>query len=305
MAQVTILLSTYNGSAYLEPLLNSLVSQSFPDIQIRVRDDGSTDNTREILGKFASDKKNVRCSAGPNLGVFNSFMTLLREADGSADYFAFCDQDDIWLTEKMSTAVEKINSLGAAGDAPCMYCSRVILTNSHGGVLSESRMPRHINFPSALVENIAHGCTVVMNRAARSILVSKIPDSVKLFHDWWCYLVVSVFGRVIFDPNPHVLYRRHRGTVSYGVSPGLGRLKGRLLRLKNGSFDLISTQAEQLLNCFGDQMPPHSRRLTEHLVAIKSMPFCKRLLHALINPCRRQRLSDDVLLRAMFLLGRY
>ena len=120
---VEVLLSTFNGVKYLPQLLDSIWAQEYPDVQLTIRDDGSTDGTLALLRRSLSDRADVTVTAGANLGAGNSFLTLLRKASPSASYVAFCDQDDVWLPGKLSAAVSAL----AAFDGPTLYCSAVNL----------------------------------------------------------------------------------------------------------------------------------------------------------------------------------
>lgn len=116
---VCVLLSTYNGEKYLEEQLNSLIKQEDVELRILVRDDGSKDRTHEILDKWQK-RGHINWYEGKNKGAAQSFMDLIYNAP-EADYYAFCDQDDVWLPEKLKVAIDKIRESNEA--MPCMYIS--------------------------------------------------------------------------------------------------------------------------------------------------------------------------------------
>ena len=155
-----VLLSTYNGAAYLEPLLDSLLAQSHPDVTVLVRDDGSKDSTLDILARYAGRHASVRVTPGQNLGVVRSFFELLESAGPEYDAWFFCDQDDVWLAQKIEVAMAAISSIPE--NVPGMYCSRVEYVDDRDKSLGVSVLPGHIGMNNALVENIASGCTIAL-----------------------------------------------------------------------------------------------------------------------------------------------
>lgn len=207
---VAILLSTFNGEKFLPAQLNSLLAQTHERWVLHWRDDGSTDNTREVMHEFAARVGTDRCvessSSGPHLGVTASFLTLLRENIG-AMAVAFADQDDVWLPEKLHCALEM---LAEAGEFPALYCARQYLVDEalRGARLSILHSGA-AGFPACLTQNIANGNTLVMNAAAAA-LVATAGEPEGTVHDWWSYIIVSACGgKVLFDERPQVLYRLH------------------------------------------------------------------------------------------------
>jgi len=224
VAAVTILLSTYNGETFLRQQLDSFKTQSLADWRLLWRDDGSTDNTVAIMREFAAEIGPGRCvespGSGPHYGAAPSFLRLLAEA-ADEPIVAFADQDDVWLPDKLLRAVTQIRE--AAG-APALYCARQFLVdeNLRGHRLSA----RHSNapgFPACLTQNIANGNTLVMNQAAARLVVG-MPSPEGTVHDWWSYIVVSACGgQIMFDPQPQVLYRLHKGNLIGRARPMIGR----------------------------------------------------------------------------------
>ncbi|MDP1659484.1 MAG: glycosyltransferase, partial [Methylotenera sp.] len=172
-SQVNVLLSTYNGEAYLLEQLQSLYQQTYLNVKVVVRDDGSSDSTLNLLKKEASDAKLVFQSPEANIGPAASFFRLL-ETSGDAGFYAFCDQDDIWVPNKIEVAVEAIKK--TSSEIPVMYFSRLVFVDSTNQFIKLSALPRSIGFGNALVENIATGCTVVLNKAARDLVVKSMPS---------------------------------------------------------------------------------------------------------------------------------
>lgn len=205
---VAILLSTYNGERYLKAQLSSFSAQTHDAWLLYWRDDGSSDETATIMRGFRSE----RCVTGPTGGrmrATGSFLSLLHAAlAGPADCFAFADQDDVWLPDKLANGVAALANLPA--DRPGLYfCARTLVDAALrpvGQVPAPACLPA---FPAALTQNIAPGCCMMLNRAAAEMIDAQ-PAPAGTWHDWWAYLVVSAHeGAVIAGASPDILYRQH------------------------------------------------------------------------------------------------
>jgi len=302
--RVNVLLSTFNGEKFLPDLLDSLLRQTHPDWLLSVRDDGSSDGTLEILKTYRPSFPAMRVSEGRNIGVVDSFFTLLREGDPSCDFFAFCDQDDVWKPDKLADAVRQLGKTDPR--VPALGCSRVEYVDQGLNPLGLSRLPRKPGFGNALVENISGGCTFTMNAAAREIILSSLPEKA-IMHDWWCYLVVSGFGTIFYDPTPQVLYRQHGNNSIGGTSNRLLHFAQRTRRFLDDSDRMyrVTDQAREFVSCFGDRLDPKNAVVLDGLLRSKSgLP--SRLRYA-FSPMEvwRQSYADTLILRMLILLGRY
>lgn len=305
MPTVTVLLSTYNGIRYLAPLMESVLGQRDVDCHVVVRDDGSSDATRELLNSYAGQDGRIRVVAGANQGVVASFFTLMRLAPVDTRYVAFCDQDDVWEPSKLSRAVAM---LGAGSDSePAMYCSRLKIVDDDLRFLAYSdRLRRPPTFGNALVQNIATGCSVVVNRAALDMLTAHPPDTDHvIMHDWWVYLLTSALGRVVVDDQAHILYRQHSGNV-VGAVRGIRAWQGRWSRFRAaGQRHPIGEQTREFVRCFRRELPPPVLELAEGMIrCTRSDRFIPRLRFAVWGGVYRQRLVDDILLKCMIASGR-
>ena len=230
-AETAILLSTWNGGRFIAPQLQSLLQQAGADWHLFWRDDGSQDGTAAEVRRFGAGLAAPRCTEllepGGRLGVTPSFLLLLRTALATSPgtrWFAFADQDDVWLPDKLARGSA---ALAAAGARPALYCARQQLVDAElrrqGLSLPVRRAP---GFPAALTQNIATGCTVMLNRAAAELIASSVPPPLTI-HDWWCYLLISAAdGAVLFDDQPTVLYRQHGGNA-VGAPSWWGRPRDR------------------------------------------------------------------------------
>jgi len=302
--KVTILLSTYNGCRFLQQQLNSLYEQTYPDIRILVRDDGSSDSTRNILDSEQAKGSIDILEGHNNLGPALSFFELLRSAaSAGTEYVAFCDQDDVWHPQKIAQAVSALNA--ATGSAPAMYCSRAEIVDEHLKHIGYTEMPRKVGFGNALVENMAIGCTILLNRKAIDLIRENLPSKV-LIHDWWCYLVISCFGEIVFDNSTNIKYRQH-GANTIGVATNkFDRFKRKMRRFFDGGNgrQWISAQASSMRDIFKDNIPPSKRQVLNNFIEMKFSLY-RRLRLFLSKDVWRQKWSDNLLLRMLILLNRF
>jgi glycosyltransferase involved in cell wall biosynthesis len=298
--QVTVLMSTYNGSQFLQAQLASLYAQTHPNIHILVRDDGSTDTTRELLAAECAKGAIEQLDSDGNLGVTGSFFTLLDyAAQTDTAYIAFCDQDDVWQADKIERAV---SLLASVSDVPALYCSRLEIVDEQLHTLELSLKPRKIGFGNALVENIAVGCTIVLNKKAIDLLCQQTLPRHVYMHDWWCCLVISCFGQIIFDDEARIKYRQHGGNVVGVATNYLGVLKRKFARLFNARL-WISEQALALEHLFADCLPPAEAELLTLLIKAKSSFFARCRL-AVSPKVWRQKSVDNFILRLVILMNR-
>jgi glycosyltransferase involved in cell wall biosynthesis len=301
--KVTILLSTYNGSKFLQQQLDTLYQQTYSNISILVRDDGSSDTTRSILESAQLKGRVDVLEQHNNLGPALSFFELLRQAAlTETGYVAFCDQDDVWQPEKIAQAVAALS--GVAANRPAMYCSRVELVDEYLNHIGFGDVPRKLGFGNALVENVATGCTVVLNRQAIDLLCENLPSSPQM-HDWWCYLVLSCFGEVIFDPVTTIKYRQH-GNNTIGVATNsIARFARRFRRFfgRGKQRAWCSDHAMTFLEIYGNRIPPLQKHVIDQFIAAKSSPRL-RLKLAFSSDIWRQKWVDNLILRMLILINR-
>ena len=299
--RIDVLLSTYNGEAFLGQQLDSILTQSDVELSLTVRDDGSTDRTRELLRHYAARDPRVRIFAASNIGSAASFLALLELADPMARYFAFADQDDVWVPDKLRRAVALLRL--RPGSQPLLYCSGLQYVDRNLRPLGVSRTPDHVGFPWALVENAAAGSTIVMNGRLRELLIERPPRVLRV-HDWWCYLVASALGEVIYDPAVTVRYRQH-GSNLLGASPHyLGVLVHRIRKYARGRWTFRPRElAAELLASFGPRLTPERTRILQRLVDSQAS-VRSRLTYALAPDVQRSRLLDETLFRLLILAGR-
>lgn len=255
---VMILLSTYNAQEYLREQLDSLLAQTETDWRLVVRDDGSQDNTLSILEEYAQQYSCISYYSGENMGAKDSFFDLMKKVQCKQfDYVAFCDQDDYWLPDKLSRAIQLLTQFsfeeiteetqaGSENDIPLLYCGKPQLVDKKLSFIEEE-IKRKIRpgFANALVENIVTGCTTVINRSMYELMIKLLPEYC-IMHDWWMYLVASCFGWVLYDETPTIYYRQHDHNVMGIEKSRTAELKHRVKKYKSRKSNIMM-QAEEFV----------------------------------------------------------
>jgi len=239
--RIGVLLCTYNGRQYLSAQLNSIRVQTTPSWHLWVSDDGSSDQTDQILRECqaawgqACGRERISILIGPSQGLVANFLRLVCDPAIEADYYAYADQDDIWEPHKLERAVGWLETVPES--VPALYCSRTKIIDETGKEVGLSPLfTRKPSFSNALVQNIAGGNTMVFNNAARDILRRAGMHVNVVIHDWWTYLAVAgCGGRVFYDSHPTVRYRWHKEN-QIGPSFGFRARVSRLKRLWEGRF---------------------------------------------------------------------
>lgn len=300
---ISVALCTFNGERYLPALLASLRQQTLLPRELVACDDGSSDGSWAQLQQFAATAPfPVHLHRNPErLGVQANFQAAASLCRGTLT--AFADQDDIWLPEKLARAAAAFAN--SAKPAASLYCCRLTCIDESGTVLGRTRVPTHIGFQNALVENIATGCSVVFGSLLKARFLDGAAADMEM-HDWWLYLLASSFGEVLYDPEPQVLYRQHGSNVA-GWQPRLSRwrarmrsTRGRLLAGRRGMDSL--NQAARFVHTYPD-CPTQVRATVEALVALRSASLLPRLARALNPGVARNDPVENLALRAMIALG--
>ncbi len=301
--RVAVLLSTYNGEAFVAAQLDSLLAQEGVEVEVFARDDGSTDATVAILARYAEHWPTLAAPmGGGNLGPAASFLELLARAPEGFDFYAFCDQDDVWLPTKLARAAERLGDVAG----PALYCSAVMCVDATLRPLGERRIGGDPSFEHLLFENVAFGNTVVMNAAARALIIARPPAAGVVMHDWWCALVMSAFGVVLQDRFAGVLYRQHRENAVGSSPSGLREFAGRLIDLLGNPsrFYRIHAQASEFQRLWGPTLPDGRLRPLAALVETRRTGL-QRLRFATRGRVICGRWMDTVAVRALIALGLY
>ncbi|QWD49715.1 glycosyltransferase family 2 protein [Polynucleobacter paneuropaeus] len=294
---VAILLCTYNGARFLAEQLDSLENQTHQNWVVIASDDGSTDQTLEILrqyqAKWPAGKLTIR--SGPQKGFCQNFLLLACDPEIKANYYAFCDQDDVWLPEKLSAALKNI-IFHQDSNVPYLYCGRTKYVTENLKPCGLS--PLFVFLPSfrnALVQSIAGGNTMVFNMATK-MLIEKIGAVDVPSHDWWVYQLVSgVDGDVFYDPVPSMLYRQHKGGLVGGNHSFSTNLK-RVWMVLQGSFQKWTIQNISALKQVDYLLEKHNREILRMFDLLRDAELKDRFRLMQICGLYRQTRSGTFLL---------
>lgn len=302
---VTILLGLWNGAAYLGDQLESFVRQGHRNWSLRIRDDGSEDEGPAIARRFAATMpgRDIQVYAGPRRGAARNFLSLLDFVPHGTDAIAFSDQDDVWLPGKLDRALERL--VEVPDGVPALYCGPTILTDASLKVRGHSPLFRHApSFRNALVQSIAGGNTMVLNRAGFRLLRraaeyrGPIPS-----HDWWAYQVITgAGGIVLYDREPQVLYRQHGQNLvgsNRGVRAGAQRLAG----LAAGKLRRWSDQNIAALTGAAPLLTPGNHELLMQFSEFRKSSLPRRLSGLSRSGIHRQTRPGTVALWAAAAIG--
>ena len=316
--KVLVMMATFNGAAYLEDQIESVLSQRGVDVSLRVRDDCSDDETLSILENYSRAGAPVSARRNEHrLGVAMNFMQMVYGEDlDEYDYFAFSDQDDVWLPDKLITAIRTIEETEKGGQAkelegigtPVLYCSEIMNVDEK----LENPVPELASLEddtpyraSLLIRNRYSGCTMVFNRA-HLMLARRVPQR-KFYriHDTWMALLAYYCGNFVIDRSHALILRRITGKNSEGaITVGSDMRNASLARLRVSSDRFATKTAKELLVGYGCFMSTEDRALVDSFVTYASS-FFSRMKWALSNNYRSLSGLDTMLVRAKFLFGRY
>jgi glycosyltransferase involved in cell wall biosynthesis len=307
MTTVHILLATYNGERFLKEQLESIKNQSHGNWTLTVSDDGSTDDTHGILNRFSEEvpqKVTILAGMGPGKGPTPNFFRLIHgiQINSVNDLFGFCDQDDIWLDNKLSRAVQWHKS--ASNAAVRLYCSRTQFVDEQLSPCGFSpSLCRPPSFGNALVQNIASGNTMVMSTSVIASLKKINPDH-SVWHDWTAYLATTALGGAIeFDPESSLLYRQHANNV-IGSNTGVKAQLARLRPLVQGRYKVWSSKNESAMADILEDLPAPSAKLYNDFIRIRTLRNPIARLRALNkSSIRRQCLASNLSLFFASFLG--
>lgn len=303
--RVAILLSTYNGAAFLKEQLDSLIGQTYENWVIHASDDGSSDETLEILAAYQKELGPNRLVIweGPRRGFSANFLSLLKRPTLEASFFAYCDQDDVWESDKLEQAMLWCQSIPSS--QPALYCSRTQLIDEAGRPIGLSPLFRSApTFRNALVQSIAGGNTMLFNAATHNLLVKTRDNDRIVSHDWWTYLVVSgCSGSVHYDSKPYIGYRQH-GRNLIGSNASFTDRLTRLHKMMGGTFRAWNDANLQAMRVLQPFLSADSQKALALFVQARQSNLFKRMILILRSGVYRQTLLGNLGLTAAAILQR-
>ena len=296
--KVAVLLSTYNGEKYVGAQIHSILTQSYKNLVLVVRDDGSSDKTVKIVKEYMENYNNIKLVEGKNLGFIKSFFELLKLEQ--ADYYAFADQDDVWLPDKIAFAVKSLDKLD--NSKPNMAFSNPDYYDVNMKLIKKKKKGKTFSFTNSLYECVTQGMTMVINQKTKDTVLDYMPERV-FFHDWWVYMICSGMGNVAYDDVTTVKYRRDGKNAT---AEGENFIKLLIWRIKNlfgkdGLLD-IRIQQSEYKKLFYNKLSDENKEILDRFVrekyslggAIKKATYKGQI--------RRSKAADFVV-RVMFVLG--
>ena len=300
--KLIVLMSTYNGERYLREQLDSLLDQQLKPYKIFIRDDGSRDGTIGIIDRYAQENSCIEYYCGENRGPAKSFFELINKCE-EADYYALCDQDDVWFKDKLSRAVDLLEK--EDNELPLLYCSKYTLTDEKLNPIDSdvSSLYNFSDFPHSLIYHTAPGCTFVFNNAARKQIIKyDVEKEYCLIHDAIIHKVVCMFGKMILDEESHRYYRQH-GDNEIGMSASKAKeFIGRVRRFLNGQIkNYRSNTAKSLLKTYGNECSEENKELL-HIVAdyMNDEKLKKELLN---RSCFKSHTVNDLFFKILVLMN--
>lgn len=265
MHKAAVLMSTYNGAKYLRKQIESILDQREVDVKLFIRDDGSSDDTLSIIEEYQKNDERIILNKGSNVGVGNSFMQLVYDSGKEFDYYAFSDQDDVWMPVKLINAITKIGT----EKAPVLYCSNQRLVDRDLRTMGmRYDTDPDLSYKQVMCQNKVTGCTMVWNTGLQLLLSDpqRRPTSDLLnqrIHDVWVAMVAAVVGRIIYDQDGFILYRQHEANVvgvrkTNIISQWIKKVNDP--RQRNGRSSICKEVCEKYGDLIGDKETAESLR---------------------------------------------
>ncbi len=312
MANVAVIMSTYNGQKYIKEQIISILNQDYSDFEIIIRDDGSTDDSFALVESMSMhdshitsvfDNKSSLDTGNTNIGFGGSFSAAAKYALEKTDckYIAFCDQDDYWEPNKLSEAIAALSN--ADENKPALFASNYYICDQDlnvNGTFSEESPMKKVTFQNMFFEGVFPGFTIVINRKLAELAFSKDSSKDVYYHDKWVSLIaLGLGGTITYSPKPLAKYRRHDSAAS---STNLGftkKLQWRINKVLNGDFCPRTHQMLLSFNeLFADQVSTEIKDFLQVFTGnskLRKLTYPKHL---------RRSPSGELLLRIIILLGK-
>ena len=298
MAKTAIILSIYNGEKFLKEQIDSILNQTYRDFDLIIRDDGSTDNSLNIVKEYMKSNLNIKVYAGENIGFIKSFYTLLEIAD-EYEYYSFADQDDYWEKEKLEYLIKELEKIDV--NKPGLVYSSSDYYDENMKFIKKGHIDRNPSFENSLVECVSQGMTMMINRRARDLMIENKSEN-SIFHDQWCYMICTGLGEARYVNRPLVRYRRLNNSVTAEgkgfisifkwrikkllIGRGLKKFKIQILDYKKFFYKDLNNDNKKILDLFTEKYNLKN--------ALKKCFYLKRF---------RRKILDEIIVRTLFLIG--
>ena len=293
---VAVLLGYFNGERYISSQIKSIFNQDYKDFDIYIFDDAS-ESKFDIskLNFINAQKQKIKIkNRDKNVGYAYNFLEGLKSLPNNYKYYCFSDQDDIWMSFKLSTAINKIDKFQK--QIPCLYGSRTKLVNKNiSRTIGYSPCFKGpFNFKNALIQNFAGGNTMMMNLEAKKLISETHFSENIVSHDWWCYQLISGSGgKIIYDEKPSLLYRQHEDNV-IGSNKGILAKILRFKKVIKGEFIHWNDINTQLLQINSRFLNKKNKVILERFIYVRKInnPFIRLFIFFRIGLFRQTFLSN-------------
>lgn len=314
MDKVNILMATFNGGLYLSEQINSIEAQTYKNWELYIRDDGSTDDTTKIVKSYVKRDHRIQLlpSLGQNIGARHNFALLMENVVGS--YVMFCDQDDIWLPDKIEITLKamKESEHWFGESIPTLVHTDCKVVDSACRVICSSFMQyqhmKHVEdnpLRILLTQNFVTGCTMMINR---SLLSKSLPvPHTAVMHDWWIALVAAAIGRIVFLPNATLLYRQHAENAVGAKKIISKRNLRRLLKLKELDAAMVKLMLQNcaLLKHLDSLYGVRTPEILEKFIGAASNRGVSALIYVVKNKIVKQGALRNLLFYFQLVRGSY
>lgn len=303
---IAILLCTYNSKKFLAEQFGSIARQSHVNWNVWISDDGSQDNTFEVIESYKSawgeDKLSVQL--GPQQGFSLNFLSLVNNHRIQNDYYAYSDHDDVWHPNKLEQALKWLDTIPK--DIPALYCGRTCLVDDDLKEIGFSPLFSHPpSFANAIVQNIGGGNTMVFNDAARNLLQKIDTSNGIISHDWLTYQVVMACGgEVFYDDSPTINYRQHTDNI-VGANNHWGGRINRMGMLFQGTFRDWNASNLTAIQSLGSNVDEKSQAIIDHIYLLRSGSMRIRIKELMKLKVYRQTVIGNLGLVVAIIIRRF
>ena len=304
--KVNIILPAFNGEKYIGEQIESLLNQTYPNIDIYIRDDRSRDNTvnviRSYIGQEPEGKKIILVdNEDKNWGYVRNVFDTWKLTD-TADYYCFCDQDDVWHADKVEKSVALLESKGTEKPALCFTGFNYCDSGLHF-IRKSDPVPEPLGLQNVCYDFLALNFNITVNHAFREVFFAKLPPdgSYPNYPDYWMSHAAACYGRLYCLQKAEVEYRRQEKAASYAnhnpFSFFLWRFKMFFL---GDETKKISKALKDLYQVYGNIMSESDEKMMRIFIQNSFVHYLQKVFY----PARLRRdPKEEIALRVMFLLG--
>lgn len=302
--RVLVLMSSYNGENYIKAQIESIMNQrNISNLVLRIRDDGSKDNTCKIIEDLQNDYfGRIELIKGNNIGYNASFFELINSAEGY-DYYSISDQDDVWLPSKLEVAVKALEEKDNC--IPLLYASTSYLVYNDLKPYGQTRKKgRKFSIYNTIIQNICPGHTQVFNNALLSLIKGDLDTTRVYVYDSWITNVAMLFGTIIFNNSSFTFYRQHKGNQLGSGTGKIGQLLASAKRTGTGDGFKYRHQIEYFAEKYKKELEAKGYyKDIARFISAKS--FFSKVVYSLTGKLYRQKKLETVAFYAAVILGKY